>query len=130
MPTFRGNGDAPVVQFDPLLEISPFTLFRRLQAGTAPRLLDVRGSTTKRAPLSLSGAEMVGESWTPADDEEEIVLFDDHGNHAAELARRLQSRGYARVKALFGGLDLYEFSLDPEIVGSETFLVRLAGPNG
>ena len=44
------------------------------------------------------------------------------------LAGRLQSRGYGRVKALFGGLDLYEFSLDPEVVGSETFLVRAADP--
>jgi len=38
-----------------------------------------------------------------------------------ELAE-LQARGCARVRALFGGLDLYRFALDPEIVGAETFL--------
>ena len=42
----------------------------------------------------------------------------------ATKARRLQAQGYPRVKALFGGLELYEFSLDPEVVGSETYLRR------
>ena len=36
----------------------------------------------------------------------------------------LHGAGYERVKMLFGGLELYEFSLDPEVVGSETFLER------
>jgi hypothetical protein len=26
---------------------------------------------------------------------------------------------------LFGGLELYEFALDPEVVGEQTFLARL-----
>jgi hypothetical protein len=36
----------------------------------------------------------------------------------------MQAAGYPRVKALFGGLDLYEFSLDPEVLGQDTFLLR------
>jgi len=128
MPTFRGAGDAPVVQFDPALEISPFTLFRRLQAGTAPRLIDVRTPSPSGRPgpaLSLAGAEHPATAdWMPDEADEEVVLFDDHGNEAADRARRLQAQGYPRVKALFGGLDLYEFSLDPEVVGSETYLRR------
>lgn len=40
------------------------------------------------------------------------------------LARHGQSAGWPRVEALFGGLELYEFSLDPEVVGQETYLVR------
>ncbi len=125
MPTFRGEDDAPVVQFDPGLEISPFTLFRRLQAGTAPRLVDVRAGAPRASDSnrSLAGAERPSEGdWKPESLEEEVVLLDDHGNAAAQQARRLQSEGYRGVKALFGGLDLYEFSLDPEIVGAETFL--------
>ncbi|MCZ6727123.1 MAG: rhodanese-like domain-containing protein [Acidobacteria bacterium] len=127
MPTFRGTGGTPVVQFDPVLEISPFALFRRLQAGSAPRLLDIRPALAEStATLSLAGAERPPKpDWRPAEPDEEIVLFDDHGNRAVELARQLQEAGFTRVKALFGGLDLYEFSLDPEIVGRETFLVRL-----
>jgi hypothetical protein len=53
-----------------------------------------------------------------------VVLFDDDGAVAIDGARHMQAAGYPRVKALFGGLDLYEFSLDPEVVGQETFLVR------
>jgi rhodanese-related sulfurtransferase len=130
MPTFRGAGDTPVVQFDPLLEISPFALFRRLQAGSAPRLVDIRPASAAASPamLSLAGAEHgPDEDWRPAAPDEEVVLFDDHGNRAVELARQLQEAGFSRVKALFGGLDLYEFSLDPEIVGQETFLVKQEG---
>jgi hypothetical protein len=40
----------------------------------------------------------------------------------------MQAAGWPRVRALFGGLDLYEFSLDPEVVGEETFLVRSTSP--
>jgi len=53
-----------------------------------------------------------------------VVLFDDDGTTAVDGARHMQGAGWPRVKALFGGLDLYEFSLDPEVVGEETFLLR------
>jgi len=33
MPTRYLDDETPVVQFDPLLEISPFVLFRRLKEG-------------------------------------------------------------------------------------------------
>ena len=126
MPTYRGADGAPVVRFDPTVEISPFALFRRLRSGSAPRLVDIREApqATRGAGATLRGAERLeAADWVPGVDEE-VVLFDDHGNRAAELARQLQDAGCSRVRALFGGLDLYEFSLDPEIVGSDTFLVR------
>jgi len=123
VPTFRGQGDAPVVQFDPTVEVSPFALFRRIKAGSSPRLVDVRSG--QKSGLSLLGAEStMDDDWTPAETDEEVVLFDDNGTRAVDVARRLQRGGYPRVRALFGGLDLYEFSLDPEIVESDTFLVR------
>jgi hypothetical protein len=53
-----------------------------------------------------------------------VVLLDDDGATAIEGARHMQAAGWPNVKALFGGLELYEFSLDPEVVGAETFLVR------
>ncbi len=52
-----------------------------------------------------------------------MVLFDDDGSAAVELAARLIEAGHSRVRALFGGLELYEFSLDPQVVGAETYLV-------
>jgi hypothetical protein len=121
VPTRFLDNSSPVIQFDPQLEVSPFFLFRRLRDGRGPRLLDVRPTP---GPRSLAGAEPYpGENWEPAA-EEEVVVFDDDGSAAVEVARRLQAAGSPRVKALFGGLDLYEFCLDPEIVGQETYLVR------
>ena len=120
MPTFLRPDDKPVVQFDPLLEISPFALFRRLREDRAPRLVDVRPEPGAR---TLKGAEHGGEDWRPAATEEDVVVFDDDGSAAVAIADRLQKQGYSRVKALFGGLELWEFSLDPEVVGADTYLI-------
>jgi hypothetical protein len=111
-----------VIRFDPRLEISPFALFRALAEGRRPLLVDAR-----RVPGSSSfagAAPWPGAGWSPPD--ADVVLFDDDGTLAQEAARRLQGEGYARVKALFGGLALYDFALDPAVVGTERFLVRRA----
>ena len=51
-----------------------------------------------------------------------MVLFDDDGAGSIEIARRLQTAGFLQVRSLFGGLALYDFSLDPVVVGGERFL--------
>ena len=79
------------------------------------------GALTLRGGIPYPGPE-----WSPPK-EEDVILFDDDGSIAIEGARHMQAAGWTRVKALFGGLELYEFSLDPEVVGEETFLVR-TGP--
>jgi hypothetical protein len=126
MPTRYLDDATPVVQFDPQLEISPFALFRRLKDGDPPLLLDVRPGSLDRAVgrLSLQGAvPYPGPEWSPPADRD-VVLLDDDGATAVDGARHMQAAGWPRVKALFGGLELYEFSLDPDIVGEETFLLR------
>lgn len=121
MPTRFLDDATPVVQFDPQVEVSPFTLFRRLREGDAPLLVDVRPAPGR---LSLAGAvPYPGPEWSPPEDRD-VVLFDDDGAAAVDGARHMQAAGWPRVKALFGGLDLYEFSLDPQVVGEETYLVR------
>jgi hypothetical protein len=121
MPTRYLDDETPVVQFDPQLEVSPFILFRRLKEGQPPILIDVRAEPGR---LTIQGAiPYPGPDWSPPADQD-VVLFDDDGAVAIDGARHMQAAGYPRVKALFGGLDLYEFSLDPEVVGQETFLVR------
>lgn len=121
MPTRFLDDSTPVVQFDPLLEVSPFVLFRRMKEGKGPVLIDVR---PQPGGLTLDGAiPYPGPEWSPPADED-VVLFDDDGSMAIDGARHMQASGWPRVKALFGGLELYEFSLDPEVVGEETFLVR------
>jgi hypothetical protein len=117
----RGDGK-PVVVFEPRLEISAFTLFRRLKEGREMLLIDVRPEA--RDGRSLQGAQpLPAGDWRPPEGLD-VVLFDDDGSTAVELAERLIAGGHQRVRALFGGLDLYEFSLDPRVVGSETYLVR------
>lgn len=119
MPTWKGRDEKPVVEFDPRLEISPFTLFRRLREGREMTLVDVRTSPGKR---TLRGAEpWPGDDWRPEPDRD-VVLFDEDGGEALPILRALHEAGCERVRMLFGGLDLYEFSLDPEVVGEETFL--------
>ena len=124
MPTRYLDDSTPVVQFDPQLEVSPFALFRQMKEGRAPLLIDVRPEPGR---LTLQGAiPYPGPDWTPPMSED-VVLFDDDGSIAIEGARHMQGAGWPQVKALFGGLELYEFSLDPEVVGEETFLVRTEG---
>lgn len=126
MPTCYLEDSTPVVQFDPQLEVSPFALFRSLKEGRGPLLIDVRSGP---GILTLAGAiPYPGPEWSPPVDRD-VLLFDDDGTVALDGARHMQAAGWSRVKALFGGLELYEFSLDPEVVGEETFLVR-AAPDG
>jgi hypothetical protein len=114
-----------VVRFDPRLEISPFALFRALAEGRPPLLIDARTVPGAAGAASFAGASpWPGPDWSPPD--ADVVLFDDDGALAGEAARRLQGGGYGRVRALFGGLALYDFALDPAVVGAERFLARRA----
>lgn len=127
MPLRFRSDDKPVVEFDPRLEISPFTLFRRLSESQDLLLVDVRPEPRLR---TLEGAlHLPGAHWSP-EESQETVLFDDDGTAAVELSQELQSQGFSRVRALFGGLDLYEFSLDPAVVGEQTFLVPIDDSSG
>jgi len=121
VPTRFLDDSTPVVQFDQQLEISPYAVFRRLRDGDPPLLVDIRpepGTLTLQEAIAYSGPD-----WSPPADRD-VVLFDDDGAVAVEGARAMQAAGWPRVRALFGGLQLYEFALDPEVVGAETYLVR------
>ncbi|MCH7666061.1 MAG: rhodanese-like domain-containing protein [Acidobacteria bacterium] len=124
MPTYTRDDGKPIVQFDATLEISPFALLRRLLSDRPPILIDGRPEPHQQWTLAGS-LPYPGSDWAPAGKEQTVVVFDDHGGEALEMVLELRKRGYPQVYLLFGGLELYEFSLDPEITGQETFLVRL-----
>ena len=122
MPTYYRDDNKPVVHFDPQIEITPFTLFRRLREGRAPVVVDIRQVPSKR---TLEGAiHNPNPDWQPEGDEQ-VVLFCDDGTKSVALAQQLQEKGFSEVRALFGGLDLYEFALDPDVVGQATFLQHI-----
>jgi hypothetical protein len=108
------------IRFDPQLEISPFVLFRRFKESRAPVLIDVR--PVPGWPSFAGAIPSLPEPVGLPQDGGEAVLFDDDGTRATEIARRLQAAGFTGVRSLFGGLELYDFSLDPAVVGDERFL--------
>ncbi|HEX4495335.1 MAG TPA: hypothetical protein VIE43_06690 [Thermoanaerobaculia bacterium] len=115
----RQNPRQGDIRFYPRLQISPFALFRAFKEGRAPVLVDVR-----MVP-GLSSFPRAIQFWDPEWDppeELEAVLFDDDGEEATALALELQKAGFPRMRALFGGLKLYDFALDPGVVGEERFL--------
>jgi rhodanese-related sulfurtransferase len=124
MPTYFDDDDTPIVQFDMRFEISSFLVFRRLRDGKPVTLIDVRQTP---AGYTLEGSVLLTDDWEPPTDRP-VVFFDNDGREALAVVERFHERGFTNVKALFGGLDLWKFSLDPEILGEETFLVPLAGP--
>ena len=104
------------LDFDESIDLDPYTLFRRLKEGRPPLLLAL--SPTDPA---LSAAQ----PWSPESplpEAREIVLVDQDGTIARPLARRLQAEGHRHVRALFGGITLYDYCLDPRVVGDERFL--------
>lgn len=114
--------DLSLDPFEVDLHISPVRLFRRLHdahegVAPAPVLLDLRETP---GPLALRGALPFEEGAVP--DDRDVVLVDDTGDKALAMARRLHERGFTRVRALYGGLELYDFALDPRVVGEERFL--------
>ena len=121
MPTKYDEDSSPIVQFDARLEISPFLVFRRLREGKRVALVDVR---KEPKGYTLEGSEPFTAEFEPPTDGI-TVLFDDDGTLAIDVAEAFQERGHAQVKALFGGLELWKFSLDPNVVGEHTYLIEI-----
>lgn len=123
----RGADPVPIdLDLDPEIHLSPYTLYRWLSEGRRLLLADVRPRPQGGAPpeRTLLGAEIVpGPDWTPPAGLP-VILFDDDGRTAAPLARRLRTAGHGQVHALFGGLELYDYALDPQVVGEERCLIR------
>ena len=121
--------DAPrnhlrVEPFDPEIHVSPHALFRRLQdaaesAKVAPRLLDLR---PPGAAVRFRGAVGFSEGVRAPHARTLVILVDDDGLEATRRARELREAGHTGVYALYGGMELYDYALDPLVVGPERFL--------
>ncbi len=121
MPSYTDSRGNPVVEFQPQFEISPFSVFRALRDGVELVLVDVR---TQAGRWTLDGAiSMPNPDWLPDQTETQVILFDDDGREALVQVQRMHAAGHESVRALFGGLELYEFALDPQVVGEQTYLI-------
>jgi hypothetical protein len=115
----------PVPEIEEPLHISPYELFRRLADGEAMSLIDLRPSGR-----TLRGATHRPDLRAPSQEVQSLphlaagtILVDWTDTDATELARRLRAAGHD-VRALYGGIELWEFALDPQVVGEERFLTR------
>jgi hypothetical protein len=99
--------------FEEEIHVSPYELFRRLVDGERPALVDLRP-----AGLTLAGARrgLLPDDWTVG-----TILIDRDGREASARAREARVLG-RDVKALYGGIELWDFALDPLVVGEERFL--------
>jgi hypothetical protein len=96
------------VSFDPGLEISPYTVWRRRQCGPPLVVVDLRPAG--EGLLFADAVTWPGPDWQPPE-ETDVVLVDADGTTAVGLARRLRAAGHRRVRALFGGSELFELAL-------------------
>ncbi|MEM7052081.1 MAG: rhodanese-like domain-containing protein [Acidobacteriota bacterium] len=125
----RKTGGLEVPAFDPDLHRAPTEVFRRFAAGAPPRVIELVSRTGEPAGTTLVSAQPVSTEELAAGDaplipwqSDELLLIDESGEDAEAWARRLRARGFQQVYALYGGLGLYRFALDPAVVGEERYL--------
>lgn len=114
----------PDVAFEPERHVSPYELFRLLREGRPPRLwaLPDTGPVTLEGALPYPAAGPEAPDLAPG---EHAVLVDRDGKAALAEIRRLHATHpdlVGRVLALYGGLALYDFCLDPRVVGDHRYL--------
>ncbi|MDY7093861.1 MAG: hypothetical protein SX243_12890 [Acidobacteriota bacterium] len=123
-PEPRADDPAPGIEFDPRRHLSPYRLFRWFREGRPLTLLDLRpapvtltfaGAQPYRGPQDLPAIGLA--TGGPA-----IVLFDHDGARAAAALEELPAELRPTARMLFGGIELYEYCLDPAVVGGERYL--------
>lgn len=101
------------------LEIRPEELKRRLDAGDAPVLLDVRWPQEFeicRLPGSrLLPLDQLAGAVDELDPEDEIVTICHHGIRSLDAAFFLRQSGFSRVRSLAGGLDHWSLAIDASL---------------
>ena len=101
------------------MEISAAELKARMDAGTAPLLIDCRWPQEfeiNRLPGAVlvpmdRAAEMVEEYDSAA----EIVVYCHHGIRSLNVAMFLRSQGFMNTRSLAGGIDLWSERIDPSV---------------
>ncbi|MEM7481760.1 MAG: hypothetical protein AAF481_11350 [Acidobacteriota bacterium] len=98
--------DLDVPAFEPDLHIAPTELFRRLADGEELAIYDLR----EKPSFTLRGAHALRPNDHPLPG---AILIDDDGTEATDRAREEAGN----IRALYGGINLYRFALNPAVVG-------------
>lgn len=105
------------------VQIEPAALARRLAAGDAPRLLDVR-EPEEHAFAALPGSRLIplGELAVRLDELEdwkeagaEIVIYCHHGVRSMHALAQLRAAGFPSLLNLRGGIDRWSTEVDPGV---------------
>jgi len=106
---------------DPTWEIGPREVKRRLDAGESIVLLDVR-TEQELALARLHGARHVPLQSLAASlpalsehDDQTVIVFCHHGRRSMQAAVFLREQGFADVRSMAGGIDLWARAVDPAV---------------
>lgn len=101
------------------IEIMPEELKKLIDAGTAPRLLDVRGpqehAICQLADSTLLPLDQLESRLDELDPHAEFIVYCHHGMRSLNAAMFLRSKGFTRVKSLHGGISLWSQRIDPSV---------------
>jgi rhodanese-related sulfurtransferase len=100
-------------------EITPREFKARQEAGTAPRLVDVR-EPHEYSICHIEGSELkpLGQisQWVHELDPDEEIVFQCHsGQRSAYACMLLQRAGFTNVKNLAGGIDQWAIEVDRQM---------------
>lgn len=115
----RGEGACPLKL---ALEISPQDVKRRLDAGEAMVLLDVR-EPSEYAICSIHGAQLLPMNTVPGrlPDIQELaqnhplVIYCHHGVRSLNVAQWLQRQGIENCQSMEGGIERWSLEIDPAV---------------
>ena len=103
----------------PIPEIEPLELKRRLDAGEALTVLDVR-EPWEVAIARIPGSLHIPMGEIPArlgelDRDRELIVLCKAGGRSLRTAQFLADRGFGRVTNLTGGIDAWTRDIDPKL---------------
>ncbi|MGC9971343.1 MAG: rhodanese-like domain-containing protein [Bryobacteraceae bacterium] len=104
------------------VEISVLEVKRRLEAGEAVRLIDVR-EPQEFAMCRIEGAELIPMRSIPKElaalkektGERALVFYCHHGPRSLQVVTWLRQRGLAGCQSMQGGIDRWAASVDPGV---------------
>lgn len=100
-------------------EMAPEELDRRLKAGTAPVIIDVR-NPEEYAICKLPGSKLIPLGELPQrlaelDPEQEIVVHCKLGGRATQAVAFLRQQGFSHARNLTGGILAWAAQIDPTL---------------